>query len=49
MLAVYAALQAAELSISATLWGLGLAMSLSIGALMWREWRQALAQAAGSR
>ena len=49
MLAVYAALQAAELSITATLWGLGLAMSLSIGALMWREWRQALAQAAGSR
>ena len=49
MLAVYAALQAAELSITATLWGLGLAMSLSIGALMWREWRQASAPAAGSR
>jgi len=49
ILAAYAALQATELSISATLWMLGSAMSLSIGALMWRERRHALAQAAVAR
>ena len=49
MLAAYAALQATELSIAATLWALGAAMSLSIAALMWRERRHALAQAAVAR
>ena len=49
MLAAYAALQATALSISATLWALGLSMSLSIGSLMWRERRHALAQAAAAR